>query len=153
MILKRTLALVCLILMSTILVSCAVADNVLDSIDKMQYPEFYIDHQAYIVNALPVDVEVKVIDIYQQKLIAHHFIQPKIKNKINRKSSPWVVPLIIRLGTYRIMVFTQDGNHNGYQSFPLNEVDFINKNSCPVWVITKKANGKLKVIQTVYKTK
>lgn len=150
---KKAIALFCLLFISTILVSCAVADNILDGIDKMQYPEFYVDHQAYLVNGLPVDVEVKIIDIYQQKLIAHHFIQPKVKYKDNKKSSPWVVPLTIRLGTYRIMVFTQDGNHNGYQSFPVSEVDFINKDSCPVWVITRKPKGRLKVIQSVYRTK
>lgn len=150
---KRILILFCVIFISTILVSCAVADNVLDTIDRIQYPEFYVDHKAYIVNALPVDVEVKIIDIYQQKLIAHHFIQPKIKYRFNKSFNPWVVPLTIRLGTYRIMVFTQDGNNNGYQSFQLTELDFINKGSCPVWIIARKPKGRLKVIQSVYRPK
>jgi hypothetical protein len=131
-----------------LLTSCAVADGV----DKMMYPEFYVDHKAYLVNATHYDVEVKMIDIYQQKLVQHHFIQPKARGAKNKKFSPWVVPITIRLGTYRIMVFLPDGRHNVYQSFMLYEADF-NDNRSPVWIVTETANKRIKVVQRLYKEK
>ena len=137
-----------LLLMSTLLTSCAIAD----SVDKMMYPEYYVDHKAYIINATRYDIEVKIIDIYAQKLIGHHFIQPRIKGSKIRKTSPWVVPFTLRLSTYRIMVALQDGRTNGYQSFMLYEADF-DDNKSPVWVVIETADRRIKVIQREYKEK
>lgn len=130
------------------LTSCAVAD----SVDKMMYPEFYVDHKAYLVNATHYDVEIKMIDIYQQKLVQHHFIQPKARGTKNKKASPWVVPINIRLGTYRVMAFLPDGRQNPYQSFMLYEADF-DGNRSPVWIVTETANKRIKIVQRLYKEK
>ena len=130
------------------LTSCAVPA----SVDKMMYPEYYVDHKAYIVNATHYDIEVKVIDIYQQKLIEHHFIQPKARGGKTKTYSPWVVPITVRLGTYRIMVFLPDGRQNPYQSFMLYEADFKN-NRAPVWIVTETANKRIKVVERLYEQK
>jgi len=134
------------------LTSCAVAEGISESVDKAMYPEYYIDHKAYLVNATHYDIEVKIIDIYQQKLIVHHFIQPKVRGVKNNKDSPWVVQFNVRLSTYRIMVFLQDGRTNGYQSFMLYQADFEGGRT-PVWIVTETANKKIKVIERLYKEK
>jgi len=149
---RKVLTMLLLLLMSFTLTSCAVAEGISDSIDKAMYPEYYTDHKAYVVNATHYDIEVKVIDIYQQKLIAHHFIQPKARGSKNKKNSPWVVEFNVRISTYRIMVALQGGRTNGYQSFMLYEADF-DGNRSPVWIITETANKKIKAIQRFYNEK
>jgi len=149
---RQIMSLLFVLLMILSLTSCAVAEGISERVDKAMYPEYYIDHKAYLVNATHYDIEVKVIDIYQQKLIAHHFIQPKIRDAKNKKNSPWVVQFNVRLSTYRIMVFLQDGRTNGYQSFMLYQADFEGDRT-PVWIVTETANKKIKVIERLYKEK
>jgi len=116
------------------------------NLDKIIHPELYIKHKAFVINATHHDVEVKVIDIYKQELVRHDFIQPKSSGIKNRHSTPWVVPIKIFPSTYRIMVFTQDGRQNKYQSFMV----YFTNNKIPLWVITETGNKNLKVLEMFY---